>query len=189
MAFDEPIALKIQAGDLFGSLRMPSHSEPLVVLIIAGSGPTDRDGNNTLFNGKNDSLKMLAEELADIGVASVRYDKRGIGASANAVCESELRFENYVDDAISWVDKLAEDSRFAGVVVLGHSEGSLIGMLAAANSPAIAYISIAGTSRQASQSLREQLPRLRQFGRKNGHFRYPSPSVYAGFQPNFQKSV
>ena len=130
----------------------------MVALIIAGSGPTDRDGNNTCFNGKNDCLKMLANALADIGVASVRYDKRGVGESANAaVCESELRFEHYVQDAVLWIRVLAEDARFSGVVILGHSEGSLIGMLAAANSSAKACISIAGPSRPAPLILREQL--------------------------------
>jgi pimeloyl-ACP methyl ester carboxylesterase len=159
MASDESITLKTQSGEVFGSLRMPSHPEqPLVVLIVAGSGPTDRDGNNTCFDGKNDSLKMLAEALADIGVASVRYDKRGVGASANAAaCENELCFEDYVQDVVSWTSALAEDARFSAVLILGHSEGSLIGMLAAANSPAKAYISIAGPSRPAQLILREQL--------------------------------
>ena len=55
-----------------------------VVLIIPGSGPTDMDGNSAALPGKNNSLKYLAEGLAGKGIASLRYDKRGIASSASA---------------------------------------------------------------------------------------------------------
>ena len=108
--------------------------------------------------GKNDSLKLLAAALRGYGIASVRYDKRGIAASKGAACsEADLRFEHYVQDAASWITKLAKDSRFAGVTVLGHSEGSLIGLLASQRSPAAAFISVAGPAEKASAVLRRQL--------------------------------
>jgi pimeloyl-ACP methyl ester carboxylesterase len=139
-------------------LQLPEGDGPHpVVLIIAGSGPTDRDGNNPLIPGRNDSLKMIAEALAETGVASVRYDKRGLGTSAGAgKPESELRFEDFVDDAVAWIRTLQADERFGRVGVVGHSEGSLIGMLVARKAEADAFVSIAGPGRPAAEILIKQ---------------------------------
>ena len=83
------MTLATPTGTLAGTLEVPATPGPApVVLIIAGSGPTDRDGNTPLLPGKNDTLKQLALGLASRGVASVRYDKRGVGASAAAWCRS-----------------------------------------------------------------------------------------------------
>ena len=69
-----------------------------VVLLLSGSGPTDRNGNSPMLPGKNNSLLMLAEGLASNGIASLRYDKRGVGESAGAmVAEADLRFDTYVE--------------------------------------------------------------------------------------------
>jgi hypothetical protein len=109
-------------GVLAGTLTMPAGGGPFsVVLIHAGSGPTDRDGNNRLIPGKNDSLRLLAAELAERGVASLRYDKRGIAASAPAapMSDAELTFDMYVEDAVAWIDLLAADTRFDGVWFAG----------------------------------------------------------------------
>lgn len=160
LAVDEqPVVLSTPSGDLVGRLARPAADGPVpVVLIIAGSGPTDGDGNSRVIAGRNDSLKMLAAALADAGFASVRYDKRGVGASAAAAAsESELRFEHYVEDAAAWLGKLAADRRFSGVAVVGHSEGSLIGMLAAQRGGARAFVSVAGVADGASTVLRGQL--------------------------------
>jgi hypothetical protein len=158
-AAEEAIELPTPTGVIYGTLSMPSgDARPPVVLLIAGSGPTDRDGNSPVAAGKNDSLKLLAAALRDNGVASVRYDKRGIAASIGAArAESDLRFEDYVQDAASWITKLAKDSRFSGVAVLGHSEGALIGLLASQRSSAVAFISIAGPAEKAAALLRRQL--------------------------------
>lgn len=154
---DLPITLQTETGNIEGTLLVPeSKNKVPLVLIIAGSGPTDRDGNNPVM--KNNSLKMLAEGLVENGIASVRYDKRGIGESKNAgVSESELRFEHYVQDAQAWVDFLSKDSRFSEIIVLGHSEGSLIGMIAAQNSEVDKFISLAGVGTPAGEIIREQL--------------------------------
>ncbi|MDZ7919030.1 alpha/beta hydrolase [Rhodoferax sp.] len=159
IAAEQAIELETPTGVIKGTLTMPpGDSRTAVVLLIAGSGPTDRDGNTPMAAGKNDSLKLLAAALRDNGVASVRYDKRGIAASSRAAhAESDLRFEDYVQDAASWATRLAKDSRFTGVAVLGHSEGSLIGMLASQRSPSVAFISVAGPAERASVVLRRQL--------------------------------
>jgi pimeloyl-ACP methyl ester carboxylesterase len=154
----EPVVLDTGTGILHGTLETPAAKPPYpVVLIIAGSGPTDRDGNSPLLAGKNDSLKMLAEGLAARGIASLRYDKRLIGESKMAgVKEEDLRFEMYVDDAVRWGEYLRKDPRFRCLAIAGHSEGSLIGMLAAHKLAANGYISIAGVGRPAGQAILEQ---------------------------------
>ncbi|WP_212758088.1 alpha/beta hydrolase [Usitatibacter palustris] len=156
---EHPIELETPTGTIKGTLTMPPGAPWVpVVLVIAGSGPTDRDGNTPLASGRNDSLKMLTAALNEHGVASVRYDKRGVAASREAAREeADLRLETYVEDAASWIAQLSKDSRFSRVVVLGHSEGSLIGLLAAQRNPASAFISIAGPAERAATALRRQL--------------------------------
>ena len=156
----EDIVLETPTGKIFGTLQLPETSAKCpVVLIIAGSGPTDRDGNSPLLPGKNDSLKMISLGLAENGIASVRYDKRGIAASAGSMKnEADLRFDHYVDDVVTWVECLKADPRFSGVAVLGHSEGSLIGIAAANKAPGLSgVISVAGVGRPADELIGEQL--------------------------------
>lgn len=156
---EQPVTLDTPNGQLAGTLQLPaSAAKPRVALIIAGSGPTDRDGNTPVIPGRNDSLRMLAAALAEAGIASVRYDKRGVAASLPAgMDESALRFETFVDDAVAWVRQLKADPRFGSVAVIGHSEGSLVGMLAAQQGGAAAFVSIAGIAEGASSVIRKQL--------------------------------
>lgn len=152
---ESSIVLKINTDQLFGTLTTPELTKKYpVALIIAGSGPTDRNGNNPMM--KNNSLKMLAEVLAKNGIASLRYDKRGIGESkASAISEQSLVFENYTEDAKSWINLLKQDKRFSQVVIIGHSEGSLIGMIAGAK--ANKFISIAGPGESADKLIKTQI--------------------------------
>ena len=162
-ALPRAATLATPTGDIQGTLMVPL---PLgctpAALIIAGSGPTDRDGNSKLLPGANNSLKMLAQALAGAGIASVRYDKRGIAASARAgASEAQLRFEHYTGDAAAWVRQLKREGRYASVTVIGHSEGSLIGMVAARAAGADGFVSLAGPAERASALLRRQLdPKL-----------------------------
>ncbi|CAI8997534.1 Lysophospholipase [Pseudomonas sp. IT-P218] len=153
-----PITLDTGTGELFGSLLLPKSETPVpVVLIISGSGPTDRDGNNP-DGGRNDSLKRLAWVLAKHNIASVRYDKRGVAASlAAAPDERNLSVEGYVADTEAWGRKLKTDPRFSQLILLGHSEGALIASLAAPSVDAAAVISMSGSARPIDQVLREQL--------------------------------
>ncbi|SFW44966.1 alpha/beta hydrolase [Pseudomonas sp. NFACC04-2] len=153
-----PISLDTGSGELFGSLLLPKSDTPVpVVLIISGSGPTDRDGNNP-EGGRNDSLKRLAWVLARHNIASVRYDKRGVAASLAATPdERNLSVEAYVADAVAWSHKLAADPRLGPLILLGHSEGALIASLAAPQANAAAVISLSGSARPIDQVLRQQL--------------------------------
>nr|WP_245706716.1 alpha/beta fold hydrolase [Pseudomonas moorei] len=153
-----PITLDTGNGELFGSLLLPKSDTPVpVVLIISGSGPTDRDGNNP-DGGRNDSLKRLAWVLAKHNIASVRYDKRGVAASLAATPdERNLTLEAYVSDAEAWGQKLKADPRFGQLILLGHSEGALIASLAAPSVDAAAVISLSGSARPIDQVVRQQL--------------------------------
>ena len=158
---ERPVDLATPTGTIRGSLRAPpGEARGPVVLIIAGSGPPDRDGNQPRL--PNDSLRKLAVSLAGEGIASLRYDKRGVGASREAgPAEADLRFDQYVDDAVAWLAWLKADPRFSFVAVVGHSEGAHIGALAAAKAGAGAFVSISGIARKPSEVLRTQLkPRL-----------------------------
>lgn len=158
-AEEEPVRLETATGTIHGTLLLPAASAPVpVALIIAGSGPTDRDGNSLALNGENNGLRLIAEGLAGAGVATLRYDKRGVAESRPAgAAETDLRFDAYVEDAAAWLRRLREDPRFSSVVVIGHSEGSLIGMIAASDGGADAFVSLAGISRPAPAVLRDQI--------------------------------
>ncbi|HUW05605.1 MAG TPA: alpha/beta fold hydrolase [Williamwhitmania sp.] len=152
------ITLKTSTGDIFGTLTMPNSPKLVpVVLIVPGSGPTDRDCNSPLGIHTN-AYKMLAEGLAQRGIATLRFDKRGIGESKAAMTsESDLRFDTYINDVVGWISLLKTDKRFSKIIVLGHSEGSLLGMVAAERAKVAAFISIAGAGKPADEILQEQL--------------------------------
>lgn len=157
VSYDFPLVTA--TGTIAGTLELPASDRAVpVVLLIAGSGPTDRDGNNPVLPGKNDAIKQLALALAPHEIASVRYDKRGIAASkAAGPSEADLRFEAYIGDAVDWVHMLRADKRFSRITIVGHSEGSLIGMIAAARAPADGFVSLEGAGRTAGVILREQI--------------------------------
>ena len=157
--YGEAVSVTVEGGELHGSLVVPEGIvNPPVALIIAGSGPTDRDGNTQLFGSFNNSLKMLAEALEQNGVASLRFDKRGIGESMpGQVDQPSLRIEDFMNDASAWIEFLLGMERFGDVFVVGHSEGVLIGMVAARGTPIAGFVSIAGVGRSADKLLKEQL--------------------------------
>lgn len=142
---------------LAGTLLLPQSGQATwVALLIAGSGPTDRDGN--VPGMKVDTLRLVAEGLARAGIASVRYDKRGIGGSAiPGLKESTMRFTDFSDDATAWAEWLRKDRRFARVAVIGHSEGAMHALLVAQRAPVDAMVSLEGPSRDLLTMLGGQL--------------------------------
>ena len=164
---EEPIHHKITvpagaALTLDGTLMLPANlKKPVpVVLLIAGSGPTDRDCNSA-YGLKTNAFRMLADSLAGRGIAVARYDKRGSGtnlqAAVTAIKPEEHRFDFYVSDAVGFIRQLQADRRFSTVTVAGHSEGSLVGMLAARQTNAEKYISIAGPGQNIADIMKVQL--------------------------------
>lgn len=153
----ETVKIPVKDGDLTVALQKASKQPSPVVLILAGSGPTDKDGNSALA-GKNDSLKMLAEGLANEGIASVRYDKRGIGDNKSlSTKEEDMSIDHYVNDAVQVINNLLANKAYSSVHIIGHSEGSLIGLLAAQKTNVESFVSIAGTGRPIDEVLLEQL--------------------------------
>ncbi len=147
----------VNRSGLYGTLTLPEGGNPVrAVFIHAGSGPTDRNGNNPA--GSNDSLKLIAHGFAAEGIASLRVDKRGIAASAGAaVREDDLRIETYVADAIAWLEFMRGELPQSRLFVLGHSEGALIGTLAARRTDLAGLILVAGAGESADRIIARQL--------------------------------
>ncbi|MFD2935231.1 alpha/beta hydrolase family protein [Spirosoma flavum] len=163
---EEPMHYKITvpAGadlTLDGTLTLPDNVKKAipVMLLIAGSGPTDRDCNSA-YGLKTNAFKMLADSLSSKGIAVARYDKRGSGANLTAakgaIKPEEFLFDHYVADAVGFIRQLQADKRFSKVFVAGHSEGSLVGMLAAEQTRANGFVSIAGPGRNIVDIMKEQ---------------------------------
>lgn len=152
------IILNTKTGKIYGSLSIPSKGKTFpLVIIVAGSGPTDRNGNNSAAVTSN-SYKILADSLLQHNIASLRFDKRGIAESAaTAVKEADMVFETYITDAEDWVNLLKKDKRFSSIIIAGHSEGSLVGMVASTNKKVDKYISIAGPGEPVYETLKKQL--------------------------------
>jgi fermentation-respiration switch protein FrsA (DUF1100 family) len=162
---ESPYEFASDTLSLPGTLTLPrdvSGKIP-VALIVAGSGPTDRNGNSGgLMRAQNNSnlYAILAWELAELGVASLRYDKRTVGDNLKKVDLNGTSIDDFVADVIAGARALAGDSRFSRVILLGHSEGAEL-VLQAVNrgAPAAGIIMAAGTGRPIRTVLREQLSR------------------------------
>ena len=153
----EEVSIEARGGRLYGTLERPAGDPPAVcALLIAGAGPTDRDGNQPGL--ASDSLKQLALGLTGRGLCTLRYDKRGVGASnAAAPDEHALRFDHYVADAAAWIKRLRRLDGPPRVAVVGHGEGALVALLAAQHEGAYAAVSIAGAGRSAAFLVGEHL--------------------------------
>jgi len=154
----EPQVSELAAGALHGTMINGRNSDP-VVLIVPGSGPTDRDGNNPM-GLKTDAYKLLAEGLIDKRVASVRIDKRGMFASTGAGDPNAVTPAVYAADIHAWIDAIkAERGPGSGCVfLLGHSEGALMVTLAAQGRKDVCgLILVAGMGRPMGEVIREQL--------------------------------
>lgn len=154
---ESPIEAPGPDGPLKGTLLMPDGGHGPVVLIIPGSGPTDRDGNSPLGISAA-PYRMLAEGLAVRGVTTVRIDKRGMFGSAAATADANaVTIPDYVADVQTWRRIIRERTRSHCVWLLGHSEGGLIAMAAAKNPDVCGLLLISAPGRPLGEILREQL--------------------------------
>ena len=152
---DDYIINSFDNHPIYGSLIKSEKPNSFLAVIIAGSGPTDRDGNNISL--KSDYLKMLADELGKKGISTYRYDKRGVGKSlVDIESRNEIKFSDYINDAIAIINHFKELRRFKSIVVIGHSEGALIGMIAS-RLIADSFISIAGAGEDYLALIERQL--------------------------------
>jgi pimeloyl-ACP methyl ester carboxylesterase len=195
-----PIGEEISIPPLVeGELLVPKTTEkvPLVIL-IGGSGPVDRNGNQMMT--KNNSLKYLAEGLLEKGIAVFRYDKRLVKImKMGAIDEKKIRFDHFVDDANSIIEYFKNDSRFSKLIIAGHSQGSLVGMIAAQSNVA-RFISIAGAGQEIDDvivdQLEKQAPGLKDNARQsfddlrvNGTAQNYSPGLASIFRPAIQPFI
>jgi fermentation-respiration switch protein FrsA (DUF1100 family) len=206
----KPYVISTGWGDLPGTLLLPDAPTSPVVLLLPGAGGVDRDGNNYQVPGRNDSLAILAEELLERGIASLRYDKRGSGEAYRLVAsEEDLVFADYVEDAASAIRALALDGRFTRIVVAGHAEGALVGAAAlrisgisrrppgqaARPSPCLALLCASGKSgldivveglADSPEELRPELEAIMEALIAGGSWPDPSPYFAEFFRPSFQ---
>ena len=154
--------------EMQGTLLSPKgENQPPLAILIAGSGPTDRDGNQALF--KNNSLKYLAEGLAQKGIATFRYDKRVIAQINNAtVQEEKMTFEDEVNDALLVVNHFKD--KYKKIILIGHYEGALIGLLVAQKVVVSKFVSISGAGNSSATLIEEQIgknaPQLKEESQK-----------------------
>ena len=142
-------------GALAGTLIDAGRSTP-AVLILPGSGPTDRDGNNAL-GVKGAAYRQLAEGLRGHGITSLRVDKRGIGGSAKAAANpNAVSIADYVSDTAKWIGLLKGQGHRC-VWLAGHSEGGLIALAAAQRDDICGLVLIAAPGRKLDAILHEQL--------------------------------
>ncbi len=139
-----------------GTLIFPSSTETLpLAIIIAGSGPTDRNGNQQMM--ENNSLKFLAQALYNENIASFRYDKRTVKQMKNnTIDEKKIRFTDFINDAEAVLEYFKKDKRFSKIYIMGHSQGSLIGMVAAQKG-ADGFISLAGAGQEIDDVIVDQI--------------------------------
>lgn len=154
---ERDVAIAAEDVVLRASLVLPAGNHRTAgILLLPGSGPTDRDGNQPQFH--NDLIRRLALDLAGSGFATLRADKRGIGGSRlTAMREQDLRFDDYVEDAVRWLEFLRSQPRISSVFVIGHSEGALIAIVAAQRTSVDGLVSIAGAGFPLGTVLRRQI--------------------------------
>lgn len=178
-----------------GTLTTPaSGTSENLVIFIQGSGPTDRNGNQPMM--KNDGIKKIARELAAAGIASFRFDKRIFKMQQLQMEEKDLRFEDFVKDVVDIETYFRKEASFKHIILAGHSEGSLIGMLAAKDH-ADAFISLAGAGEPIDNivvaQINMQAPPLAENARvafddmkENGQTTQYNPMLSAIFRPSVQ---
>ncbi|MEG0385982.1 MAG: alpha/beta hydrolase [Solibacillus sp.] len=152
----EMIDIPVQDGHLKVALQLPNDTPKALTIIVAGSGPTNKDGNS--IGMTNNSYKMLANGLAESGIASIRYDKRGIGDNLQLVKDpTVLTIDDFAKDVASIVQYAKNDDRFSEIHIIGHSEGALLASIAAQQQQVDSIILLAGAGRTIDEVILEQL--------------------------------
>ena len=160
----EEQTLSTPTGNLSGTLLLPKSGKNFKLIIIqAGSGPTDRNGNSG-SSLKANSYRLIGEALSQRNIVTLLIDKRGVGKSMGAMkSEASLRFDDYADDLAAWISFIKKDMRISKIFIAGHSEGSLVGMIAAQKEKVNGYISIAGAGESIDKIITwqyaQQLPK------------------------------
>lgn len=155
-----PVSTELEApgpsGPLEGTLTMPAPGAP-VVLILPGSGPTDRDGNNPAGIAAA-PYRLLAEGLATRGIGTLRIDKRGLAGSRAAVADGNaVTIADYATDTRAWIAAARAKTGARCIWLLGHSEGGLIALATASSADVCGLVLVATPGRPLGEVLRQQL--------------------------------
>lgn len=193
----DTLALSIEGVSIHSVLTQPKGNRhcPLAIF-IAGSGPTDLDGNQAQM--KNNSLRYLSDALVAANIATLRFDKRGIAHSAYpSFSEANLTIDRYVQDVVAIIGQMKARG-FSDIYIVGHSEGSLIGLIALQSANVKGFISLAGAGFPADEILKTQLkPKLpaEMFAstvividslKKGFQVKNAPPQLYSLFRPSVQ---
>ena len=183
-------------SNISGTLLLPEKvKKPPLAIIIPGSGPIDRNGNQA--NLINNSLKYLAEGLYNKNIANFRYDKRSVKQLIKETFnENDILFEDFIEDAKAVTSYFKDDLRFSKIIIIGHGQGSLAGMIVAQDG-VDKYISIAGAGREIDDvivyQLEKQAPELKDNARQafddlrvNRVALNYSPELSSIFRPSLQ---
>ncbi|QLG44219.1 alpha/beta hydrolase [Costertonia aggregata] len=152
----EEIQLKNGGIHLPGTLSYPDSEEKVpLVIFVHGSGNIDRNGNQAGTPVKADYIKILADSLNQEGIAFYRYDKRTATPSNLNKLES-ITLSDFVLDAKMAIDFFSNDGRFNSIVLIGHSQGSLVAMLSVTDA-VDGFISLGGPSQSIDKVFIAQL--------------------------------
>lgn len=152
------VKVKTKEGIVYGTLALVNHKKkPTIAIIIPGSGAPDRNGNGGVL--QSNSYKMLSDGLVGRGIACLRYDKLGVGKSTTKIEERDMRFEDNVIPVVAWIDYLTKKG-YKDIILIGHSEGSLIGLLATEERKVSGFISLEGAGRTIDKLILEQISNL-----------------------------
>lgn len=182
-----------------GTLLLPKQAENMpLIIFIQGSGPVNRDGNAPMM--KNNGMRKISEALAEDGIASFRFDKRILKMNKLKLREEDLSFDDFVTDVVTIVDHFKKEGNIGKIVIAGHSEGSLIGILAAQKVGVDGFISLAGAGRPIDEIIVEQLSKQSSELSENagiafdeinqhGHTTNYSPYLESIFRPSVQPYI
>lgn len=158
-AAPRPVEMAVRGpdGPIAGTLLIADPLDAPVVLILPGSGPTDRDGNSPAGVSAA-SYRLLAEALAAKGISSARADKRGIAGSRAATTNpNQVTIDDYAADALAWTKALRDKTGDRCIWLAGHSEGGLVALTAAPSPDVCGIILVATAGRTLDVVMREQL--------------------------------
>ncbi|MBL4724141.1 MAG: alpha/beta hydrolase [Lutibacter sp.] len=156
------LSISTNSETINGTLLNPiSIDKSPLILLIPGSGPTDRDGNNSMM--KNNSLKFLAEDLIKKNIATYRYDKSVLSFTKDDKEKIDsLTINVFINEAKAVISYFKKENNYSKIIVAGHSQGSLVGMIAA-NNTVDGFISLAGAGRTIDSILVEQIEKQAPF--------------------------
>ena len=161
-AVESPYTMHSGGLGLAATLTLPRGARGAVpvAVIIAGSGPTDRNGNSLIGGIRPNAYAQLVWRLAERGIATLRYDKRGMPGTQGSFDITKMTLDDFAADARVAAESLARDPRFSRVVFVGHSEGASLALIAAhQGAPVAGVVHVSGLGRGLGEVLREQLSR------------------------------